>query len=156
MKAYLFLPSLVTLTLDGNNIRHIPLEIGKLMNKLRMLTLQNNKILDIPAEIGQLNALWMLDLRNNSISSFPKEMTIFGKKTNKNKYLYIYGNPICVNGWMSSDADIKRLMESSKAGCAKQCSPYCNHKSLNDKHCLRECNSEACEYQKGTCLRSEK
>ena len=80
-------------------------------------------------------------------------------KTTKNKYLYIYGNPICSNGWRNSDAataDIKQLMESSKAGCRKQCSPYCTYTSLKHKQCLRECNSEACEYQKGTCSRSEK
>ena len=55
-----------------------------------MLTLQNNKIVDLPAEIGQLNALWMIDLRNNSISYFPKEMTIFGKKTNKKVFVYLW------------------------------------------------------------------
>ena len=159
VKAYLFQLPLISLMLDGNNIRHIPVEISKLMNKLQFLKLQNNKIVDIPAEIGQLDVLWMIDLRNNNVSYFPKEMAIFGKKNNKKKYLYIYGNPICVNGWMSSDAatsDIKQLLESSKAGCTKQCSPYCTYTLLKQKQCLRECNSEACEYQKGTCLRSEK
>ena len=117
------------------------------------LSLHNNRITSLPRQIGQLSRLFSLDLRNNSIPSFPAELNKLARK--KLKYLYVYNNPICSNGWINSGGpseEIKKFLISPEMGCKEQCSPYCNSRQLGEKQCLRDCNSIDCKYQNGMCL----
>ena len=139
--------------LDGNNLKSIPDHIVNLKKSLVVLHAQNQNLTYLPKDLGSLINLKILDVRNNSLTMLPDSV----KNLKRMEYLYLYANPLCSNGWMEmAPEEVKEMAEKRKgeedqAGCAKQCSPYCQNRFLNYKICGRDCNSKECEYQKGAC-----
>ena len=146
--------SLYVLTLDGNRLTKITENIGNIKT-LSILNLHNNNnISTVPDSIGKMIKLRQLDLRNNAIEILPNEAILKLKKSLK--YIYLHDNPICINGWLYSNSDIRNMVDQSAelydAGCEPQCSMYCQDRWLDLKICVRECNSKACKFQNGACL----
>ena len=144
----LFDLNLITLMADGNKLTSISSNIGAAINLRYVKFNNNNNISIVPEEIGNLAQLFEVDLRNNAIASLPN--TIDNLK--KLEYTYLYDNPICTNGWLDGQPKIKNVVERSpEAGCKKQCSKYCLNVLLEEKTCVRDCNSKECDYQNGVC-----
>ena len=147
----MFSLNLATLMLDGNHLKNIPPEIGK-VTSLQTVTFNNNlNITAIPKEIGNLLSLRSIDFRNNDIESLPND---FGSLRGL-KHVYLHNNPICSNGWIENSAS-KQIQDivakNDNAGCIAQCSMYCPNRFKGDKMCDSECNSVSCEYDGGDCL----
>ena len=146
--------NLIWITLDGNGLSQIPGHILNLNKTLYLLNIQNQNITSLPENLGSLSKLGVLDLRNNSITMLPESVT----NLNRMKYLYLYANPLCSNGWMeTAPEEVKKMVQQNEgkedqAGCKRQCSPYCQNRHLNSNVCGRECNSIECEFNKGSCL----
>jgi leucine-rich repeat protein SHOC2 len=141
--------NLLTLFVDGNYIVDIPAEI-KYATTLMSLKIHNNYIKNIPKEVGFLKQMHDIDLRNNSLSRLPLSFLELKKSL---KYIYLYNNPICRNGWLEKNRKMKEFVDKvPEAGCEKQCSIYCQDRFLTAKPCVRECNSVECDFQDGVCM----
>ncbi len=141
--------SLGNFLLDGNNLTQIPTAIGKLRS-LHTLNLNNNRIMKVVDSIGNLASLRTLDLRNNTIHKLPKQIVNLKKSL---KYIYLHNNPVCTNGWLEGEKDIKALVERQPgAGCDKQCSIYCQDRFKSNNYCAANCNTELCNFDGGDCL----
>jgi Leucine-rich repeat (LRR) protein len=138
---------LLDLFVDGNNLTNIPSSLFDAMT-LWGLRLNNNRIVNIPRGIGKLARLNNIDLRNNAIDALPDDFA----NLKRLKYAYLYGNPICSNGWLSDNAAMRKITDSVEGGCNAQCSPYCQNRYTENSICGRECNSEVCDYDGGACL----
>lgn len=150
----LFNLNVASLYLDGNNLTSMPEHIGKLKT-LTNLRLSNNYISRVVVSMRNLMNLHDIDLRNNRIVTMPED-AIDG--LNNLKYIYLYPNPICSNGWLDTAPTVKEIVEQSNdrgAGCRAQCSLYCQDRILKrkSKMCARDCNSESCSYDGGRCLK---
>ena len=146
--------SLYVLTLDGNRLTKITENIGNIKT-LSILNLHNNNnISTVPDSIGKMMKLGQLDLRNNAIEILPNEAILKLKKSLK--YIYLHDNPLCTNGWLNANSDMKNMVDQSAelydAGCEPQCSMFCQDRWLDSKKCGRECNSKACKFNNGACL----
>jgi hypothetical protein len=139
---------LVDFFVDGNNLTVIPLSLFNTVS-LRNLRFHNNRIRAIPPEIGQLTRLKALDIRYNFVGALPDDLVSLKEL----KYVYLHGNPICTNRWLDSNSDVKAFVASVEGGCNAQCSRYCQDRILKYVQCGRECNSKACDFQNGACLR---
>jgi len=145
--------NLYVLMLDGNRLIKISEKIGNIKT-LSILNLHNNNnISTVPDSIGKMIKLRQLDLRNNAIEILPNDAIL--KLQKSLKYIYLYDNPICINGWLNANSDMRNMVDQSAelydAGCQPQCSMYCQDKWLDSKICLRECNSKACKFNNGAC-----
>eukprot|EP00943_MAST-04B_sp_MAST-4B-sp1_P006626 g6626.t1 len=153
--AFFSLNLIYTLCLDGNNLTRIPEEISKMSNLIELKLHNNNNISNVPSSIGQLRRLRSVDFRNNDIKELPENA--FKTIENSLKYLYLHNNPICGNGWLESAPNVNTIVKKSDelgAGCAAQCSMYCQDRWLDRKNtntCSRECNSKKCNFQNGAC-----
>ena len=145
-------PLLLYLYLNGNQLIRVPKAIFQL-EYLYLLGLSRNNLTSssFPSAEIKLQNLQVLDLRNNSMSQLPPWFSRF----NKLQSLTLSNNPICTTQWLESDlcpANIKTLVHEPGQGCTPQCSEYCLD-YLKDNHpvCLRECDSEKCDYSNGKC-----
>lgn len=66
--------SLTTLTLSGNQLEHLPPEIGELA-KLRVLHAGGNRLTDLPPQLARLTRLHTLDLSGNQLASLPAQLS---------------------------------------------------------------------------------
>ena len=122
---------LVTLFIDGNHLKKLPRSLYSITT-LRYLKLHNNYISDVAKDIQQLVRLHNIDLRNNTIKSLPTEIVELGRTL---KYIYLHNNPICKNGWLDENKNVKEMIERSPgAGCTAQCSIYCQDRYVEDKN----------------------
>lgn len=64
------LTNLVVLSLQDNELTHLPLELGNLEN-LQRLYLQKNKLTELPSSLGRLKKLTDLNASCNQLSVFP-------------------------------------------------------------------------------------
>ena len=116
------------------------------------MKVHNNYISDVAKDIQYLVRLHDIDLRNNTIKSLPTEIVELGRTL---KYIYLHNNPVCKNGWLDGNKNVKEMIERLPgAGCTAQCSIYCQDRYVEDKNfgCGRDCNSKACQFQGGKCL----
>ena len=141
--------NLITLFVDGNYIVDIPADV-KYASNLRSFKVHNNYVKNLPKEVGTLKRMYDIDLRNNSLSKLPLS---FLELKDSLKFIYLHNNPICRNGWLEKNNDMKEFVDKMpEAGCEKQCSIYCQNRFLTRKPCVRECNSIECDFQGGICM----
>ncbi|VDP11024.1 unnamed protein product [Soboliphyme baturini] len=69
------LPHLTELSLAGNKIRELPLQIGLLVN-LKVLNLQNNWLESLPEELSKCESLSSLDVSFNRFRIIPTVLTV--------------------------------------------------------------------------------
>jgi hypothetical protein len=135
------------LFIDGNKMNKFP-SISEIP-ALRQLRVHNNKnISNIPDSISILSRLEELDARNNMIAELPISLL----KLKKLKYFYLHENPVCKNGWLEKNSELKKMVEANDgAGCSKQCSPHFQDRFFELKICAAECNSLQCSFCRGKC-----
>ena len=128
-------PSLVILDMSGNHLRSLPSSIGRL-HYFKELYLARNYLnaSSFPPEMAHLRLLEVLDVRNNSLISYP-----LWASTVRN--LYVSGNPFC-----DTRAAVKE--------CAPQCSDYCVDYYFFNHGCDFGCNVPSCEFDNGQCLQN--
>ena len=146
----LFMLKIVTIYVDGNRLKSIPTEIGKMTTLQHARFNNNHNITNVPEEIGNLVRLKDVDFRNNAIEFLPDSF----ESLNALKYIYLHDNPICSNGWIENGASTKIkdiVTKNDEAGCVAQCSIYCPNRFKGDEVCDRECNSIACKFDGGDC-----
>ena len=146
----LFTLNLATIYVDGNNLKIIPSQLGKVRTLKHLRFNNNDNISNIPSEIGNLFRLIDIDLRNNAIDSLPMSF----ESLTRLAHIYLHDNPICTNGWIENGASktIQKLIsEDRNAGCRAQCSIYCPDMFTKDGMCDDECNSIPCKYDGGDC-----
>ena len=83
------LTSLQELRLEGNHLKILPVEIGKLVN-LRVLAVDNNELAILPGELRKCTALEEFTLENNKLTSV---LLNFGS-LRKLRVLHLCGNPL--------------------------------------------------------------
>eukprot|EP00944_MAST-04C_sp_MAST-4C-sp1_P001012 g1012.t1 len=139
---------LVSLFVDGNYLKEIPESISY-ATTLKTFGINNNYIANVPKQIGVLKSLSYIDLRNNSINNLPKG---FIDLKDSLTFVYLHNNPICSNGWLDKEKDIKMMVEKGGAGCNKQCSIYCQDRFKGNGVCDAYCNAALCEFDGGDCI----
>jgi hypothetical protein len=146
----------ILLHLDGNKLSSVPRGIGDLSSVISLRLSNNLHIDQLPKEIGYLQHVEALDLRNTSLSALPGTVADMPSL----KYLYVYGNPLCENGWLGKMkanmgekryAKLQALIDGETVGCSKQCSPYFQDRLFARQKCYDPCNQDSCNYCDGVC-----
>ena len=138
--------------------------MGKLQNLLQFLA-WNNTFTSLPKTVGDMKSLIAVDFRHNALTGLPSSVS----QWRNIEYLFLAGNPLCSK--LSIPGDLK----AAKGWCEQQCSVDCNEGFLGNNMCDDSnynyqfskkynsnikpkansgCNTAACGYDKGDCLRN--
>ena len=124
------------LDVGGNQIETLPEH-----SFVQALYIANNNLTVFPL----WKSLFEVDVRYNKLTSLP-DITP--------RYIYLYGNPICKNGWVPNSEELRDALEYDEAGCSKQCSNTCVNDYRGSGTCELECYSDACNFDGGDCTDS--
>jgi Leucine-rich repeat (LRR) protein len=136
-------PAVLFLYLNGNMIprKTFPKDFETL-STLRYLGVARTGLKEVPSEtLMKFNNLRYLDARDNNISAVDDSLTRYLKAQKVNE-IYFGGN---------KGLDCKTVASTD---CDKSlCSKYCYSKYHKNKFCDASCNSKACNFDEGDCLR---
>ena len=158
--------ALVSLCASGNRLSSWPRSLERL-TVLEGLSMQSNRLTNIPALVDQLPSLKYLDVSNNTITSLDTLAASVASEdeaavqSDYNETLLLLGrNPVCANGGTSGSAVLGAKWFVS---CQSQCSSTClvsipwrpaGFKDMRgDGLCDIECNTAACSFDGGDCLK---
>ena len=149
------IPNLVTFGISGNNIQHLPEDIGSFKATLEEVFAARTNLTSLPSTMQDLTRLKTLDVRNNSLFSLPAWIPGLNNLMMQTGSFTVSGNPLCSNGWVSSEACppiLQRVLEGGTTGCTPQCSDYCSVLQFENYGCDYECFSAECQFDNGQCL----
>jgi Leucine-rich repeat (LRR) protein len=157
------LQKMLKLSIYNNQLQSLPDSTEKLHNLVEVLA-WNNSLTSLPKMVGTMKSLNHVDVRWNNLGHLPSSVS----KWDKIKYLYLEGNPLCI------DLNIPSNLKGANGLCEQQCSMDCPDNWLgsgacddnhNTYHYTKNidpsikpkpnsgCNTLACEYDKGDCPR---
>ena len=163
------LPDLATYTAlgylyaSGNRLSSWPRSLERLTN-LAGLEMQRNQLTNIPALVDRLPDLKYLDVSYNAITSLESlaaTAAVGGEaavQSGRNETMLLLGrNPVCTNGGTSSRLDAKWFV-SCQSRCSSMCpsiawEPASATDSRGDGACHAGCNTTACSYDGGDCVK---
>ena len=161
------LHTLVYLSVQNNHLTTLPNRMGNL-KRLRSLYAWNNSIKSLPENFGDLNSLQIVDFRHNELRNLPLSI----QKLAAVKHFYVAGNYLCPN------EDFPSNLVGAQGLCTYQCSTDCPSLWLDNGMCddneylylvrvqlnmpmavvpQRDagCNTLTCNYDAGSCEKSE-